>query len=157
MQLMTKEFANYKSSIYKVTIDGQTQDWDAFLISFANSTQYGNNVHIAPQARIDDGLIDVCLIRDFPKVTAPALLISLLDQSIDKNKYDVIVKARKVSIHHPNSIIGHVDGEPVKLGHDVDVEILPLSLKVAVPPFHLKQSQNIFSPFLEMLPRITIN
>ena len=98
MQLMTKEFTTYKSSVYKVTIDGQMQEWDAFLISFANSTQYGNNVHIAPQAKIDDGLIDVCFIRDFPKVTAPALLISLLDQSIDKNKYDVIVKARKVKI-----------------------------------------------------------
>lgn len=157
MQLITKEFATYKSSVYKVTIDEQTQDWDAFLISFANSTQYGNNVHIAPQARIDDGLIDVCFIRDFPKVTAPALLISLLDQSIDKNKYDVIVKARKVTIHHPVNILGHVDGEPVNLGKDVEVEILPLALKVAVPPTHLKQTQNIFSPLMEMLPKITIN
>ncbi len=157
MQLLTKEFATYKSSVYKVTIDGQTQDWDAFLISFANSTQYGNNVHIAPQARIDDGLIDVCFIRDFPKVTAPALLISLLDQSIDKNKYDVIVKARKVSIHHPKIVLGHVDGEPVKLGHDIEVEILPLSLKVALPPVHLKQTQNIFSPLIEMLPKFINN
>ncbi len=157
MQLITKEFTTYKSLLYKVTIDGQSQDWDAFLISFANSTQYGNNVHIAPQASIDDGLIDVCFIRDFPKVTAPALLISLLDQSIDKNKYDVIVKARKVSIHHPSNILGHVDGEPVKLGQDVEVEILPLSLKVIVPPIHLKQTQNFFSPLMEMFPRIIIN
>lgn len=157
MQLITKEFAKYKSSIYKVTIDGQTQEWDAFLISFANSTQYGNNVHIAPQACIDDGLIDVCFIRDFPKVTAPALLISMLDQSIDKNKYDVIVKARKVNIHHTSNILGHVDGEPVKLGQDVEVEILPLALKVAVPPAHLRQAQNLFSPLIEMLPKITIN
>lgn len=157
MQLITKEFATYKSSVYRVTIDGKTQEWDAFLISFANSTQYGNNVHIAPQALIDDGLIDVCYIRDFPKLTAPALLISLLDQSIDQNKYDLIVKARKVKIHHPLNLLGHVDGEPVHLGKDVEVEILPLSLKVAVPPTHLKQTQNIFSPIMEMLPRITIN
>ncbi|TCO09893.1 diacylglycerol/lipid kinase family protein [Natronoflexus pectinivorans] len=154
MQLITKEFANYKSAKYKVTIDGQTQLWDAFLISFANSTQYGNNFHIAPQARIDDGLIDVCLIRDFPKVTAPALLISMLDRSIDKNRYDIIVKAVKITIEHDSNLLGHVDGEPVVLGNKAEVKILPLALKVAIPPKHLKQTQNILSPLLEMLPAI---
>ena len=69
----------------------------------------------------------------------------------------MIVKARKVNIHHPVDLLGHVDGEPVHLGQDVEVEILPLSLKVAVPPGHLKQTQNIFSPIMEMLPKITIN
>ncbi len=157
MQLITKEFANYKSSKYRVTIGEKTQVWDAFLISFANSSQWGNNIHIAPQARIDDGLIDVCLIRDFPKVTAPALLISLLDQSIDKNKYDVIVKAPSVTVEHETNLLGHVDGEPVNLGKRVDVEIMPLALKVAAPPAQLKQAQNLFSPLIEMLPGITRN
>ena len=157
MHLITKEVANYKSSRYTVTIGDQTQEWDAFLISFANSSQWGNNIHIAPQARIDDGLIDVCLIRDFPKVTAPALLISLLDQSIDKNKYDVIVKAPKVTVQHKSNLLGHVDGEPVNLGKHVEVEIMPLALKVAAPPLHLRQAQNLLSPFIEMLPNITRN
>lgn len=157
MHLITREFANYKSAKYKVTIGQQTQEWDAFLISFANSTQYGNNFHIAPQARIDDGLIDVCLIRDFPKVTAPALLISMLDQSIDKNKYDVIIKASEVLIEHEEDLIGHVDGEPIHLGKRVQVNILPLALNVAAPPANLKQTQNILSPLIEMLPAMTRN
>jgi diacylglycerol kinase (ATP) len=157
MQLITKEFTNYKSARYQVTIGQKTQEWDAFLISFANSTQYGNNFHIAPQARIDDGLIDVCLIRDFPKVTAPALLISMLDQSIDKNKYDVIIKASEVIIEHEDDLRGHVDGEPVHLGKKAQVSILPLALNVAAPPADLKQTQNILSPLIEMLPAMTRN
>lgn len=157
MHLITKEFATYKSAQYKVTIGQKTQEWDAFLISFANSTQYGNNFHIAPQARIDDGLIDVCLIRDFPKVTAPALLISMLDQSIDKNKYDVIIKASEVIIEHQDGLMGHVDGEPVQLGKRAQVTILPLALNVAAPPADLKQTQNILSPLIEMLPAMTRN
>ncbi|GAO30907.1 diacylglycerol/lipid kinase family protein [Geofilum rubicundum] len=157
MQLITREFTNYKSAQYQVTIGQKTQEWDAFLISFANSTQYGNNFHIAPQARIDDGLIDVCLIRDFPKVTAPALLISMLDQSIDKNKYDVIIKASEVLIEHEEELLGHVDGEPVHLGKKAQVSILPLALNVAAPPANLKQTQNILSPLIEMLPAMTRN
>ena len=153
-QLITKEFAKYKSAPYLITINDKTQEWDAFLISFANSSQWGNNVQIAPSAEIDDGLIDVCIIRGFPKYTAPALLINLLDQSIDRNRYDVVVKANHIKIEQNEPIFGHVDGEPVFLGNKVNVEILPLSLTVAIPPAHLKQAQNIFTPIIEMLPEM---
>lgn len=152
MQLISKEFPKYKSDRYTLEIDGEKIELDAFLISFANSSQYGNNFHIAPQARIDDGLIDVCLIKDFPKYTAPALLISLVDQSIDKSKYDKIVKARKVTITHPAPLLGHVDGEPVDFGKEAEIEIMPLALKVVIPPVHLRQSSNILQPLMEMIP-----
>jgi diacylglycerol kinase (ATP) len=152
MQLISKEFPRYKSDHYQIEIDGESLELDAFLISFANSSQYGNNFYIAPQARIDDGLIDVCLIKDFPKYTAPALLISLVDQSIDKSKYDKIVKARKINISHPLPLQGHVDGEPVNLGRKVDIEIMPLALKVVIPPIHLRKTSNILQPLMEMIP-----
>jgi len=155
-QLITKEFTKYKSTTYRVTIDGNTQDWDAFLISFANSSQWGNNVKIAPNALIDDGLIDICIIRDFPKFTAPALLFNLLDQSIDQNKYDIVIKAHKVIIEHEKPMLGHVDGEPIFLEQKVIIEVLPFSLKVVIPPDHLKQAQNIFSPIIDMLPEIQV-
>lgn len=154
MQLITKEFVDYKSSTYKVTINNETSEWDAFLISFANSSQYGNNVHIAPGACIDDGLVDMCVIRDFPKYTAPALLISMLDQSIGLNKYDIIVKSPKIIVEHKSGLLGHVDGEPVNFGNTAQVEVMHLALKVVVPAPNLRQSQNILSPIIEMLPNI---
>lgn len=152
MQLISKEFPRYKSKHYILKIDGIQKELDAFLISFANSTQYGNNFHIAPQARIDDGLIDVCLIKDFPKYSAPALLISLIDQSIDKSKYDKIVKAKNVTIEHDEPLLAHVDGEPVNLGRNADIEIMPLALKVVVPPVHLRQNSTLLQPLMELIP-----
>ena len=155
-QLITKEFAKYKSSSYKVTINGKTQNWDAFLISFANSSQWGNNVKIAPYAEIDDGLIDVCIIREFPKYTAPAMLFNLLYQNIDQNRYDVVIKTREVKITSQKPILGHVDGEPISFEDEVNVKINPSSLKVVVPPEHLKQEQNLLTPIIEMLPDISV-
>lgn len=157
MQLVMQEFPNYKASSYKITVEGKTKEVNAFLISFANSSQWGNNVHIAPRAKIDDGLIDVCLIMEFPIITAPALLFSLLDQSIDKSKYDVIMKVPKVSVEHLTGMQGHVDGEPVNFGTNVNVEIMPLALNVAIPPAHLEQSQNLLTPFIDILPSMTGN
>ena len=152
LQLISKEFPKYKSKNYSLLVDDTPIELDAFLISFANSSQYGNNFHIAPGALIDDGLIDVCLIKDFPKYSAPALLFSLLDQSIDKSKYDTILKARKINIQHPKPLLGHIDGEPVHFGRDVCIEILPLALKVIVPPVHLRETTHILQPIMEMIP-----
>ena len=151
MRLITQEFAGYKSESYRLTIDGHVLEREAFLISFANSSQWGNNVHIAPGARIDDGLIDVCVVADFPKYEGPALLISLLDQSIDKSKYDEIIRARKIHNQHDTPLLGHVDGEPLMLGTDVDISILPLSLKVIVPPAQFNKG-SVLDPLIEMLP-----
>jgi YegS/Rv2252/BmrU family lipid kinase len=151
MRLITKEFATYKSESYSLSIDGHNLKREAFLISFANSSQWGNNVHIAPGAQIDDGYIDVCIVADFPKYEGPALLISLLDQSIDQNKYDEIIRARKIHLHHDQPLLGHVDGEPLILGNDVDISILHLSLKVIVPPAEFNKG-SVFDPLLEMLP-----
>ena len=152
MQLISKEFPKYKSENYTIFVDGAKIQLDAFLVSFANSSQYGNNFHIAPGALIDDGLIDVCLIKDFPKFSAPALLISMLDQSIDKNKYDTIIRARNITIRHPKPLFGHVDGEPVNLGVEAHINILPLALKVITPPEHLIQAPNILQPLMDMIP-----
>jgi len=133
MRLVAAEFATYKAGRYHLTIDDVELKTKAYLISFANSSQYGNNIYIAPDAKIDDGLIDVCIIKEFPKIVAPALLISMLGRDNIRGYLDKIVKAKNIVIEHPDELSGHIDGEPVFLGKKVTVEINPLSLKVIVP------------------------
>ncbi|MEM8381765.1 hypothetical protein Q4R97_19225, partial [Morganella morganii] len=53
--------SNYKPCTYKLTIDGVQYEREAFMISVANSPQYGNNAYIAPQASVNDGVLDVCI------------------------------------------------------------------------------------------------
>lgn len=133
IRLITKEFPNYKSKRYQIEVDGSKLEREAFLISFANSTQYGNNAHIAPSAKIDDGYFDLCIIKDFPKVEAPALLISLFDQTIDQTKYDEIILGKKLTIRSNEKLMAHIDGDPFEAGDLLDVELIPLALNVLVP------------------------
>lgn len=154
MKMIPKEFANYKPLTYTITLDGERYRLPAFLISFANSSQWGNNVHIAPQAKIDDGLIDVCIIKEFPKFTAPALLISLLDQSLDQRPYDVITRTKNIIIESQENMLGHLDGEPVELGNKAEIKINPLSLKVLIPPkdFNRINLLDPLKPLKDLLP-----
>jgi len=148
VKLITKEYAKYKSSTYKITIDGKTYQLPAFMITFANSSQWGNNIHIAPQAKIDDGLIDVCIIKEFPIYDGPSLLISILDQSVDQRRYDVMTQAKNIEIECENGLLGHLDGEPVVLGNKAEIKIHPLSLRVVVPPKDLRK--NLLEPLMDL-------
>ncbi len=153
LQLITTEFAGYKSENYLLKIDGKIYNRKAFLVSFANSSQYGNNIHIAPNALIDDGFIDVCIIHDFAKINAPAMILSLLDKSINKNDKDEVVRAKLIEIEHPTELKAHIDGEPVSLGNKASIQILPLSLKIIVPPKDLIEN-SILDPIKEIIPNI---
>lgn len=148
VKLITKEYAKYKSSVYRISIDGKTYQLPAFMITLANSSQWGNNIHIAPQAKIDDGLIDVCIIKEFPIYDGPSLLISILDQSVDQRRYDVVTRAKEIIIEGEKDLVGHLDGEPVELGEKAVIKIHPLSLKVIVPPADYRKS--ILEPLMDL-------
>ncbi len=51
--------SKYKPKKYILDIDGKVYEREAFMISVANSPQYGNNAYIAPNASINDGVLDV--------------------------------------------------------------------------------------------------
>ena len=72
---------NYHPETYDLDIvnnsDGEEvhQIYKAFLISFANASQYGNNAYIAPSASVRDGLLDVTIIEPFLAIEAPQMAI----------------------------------------------------------------------------------
>lgn len=133
IKLVVREFGDYKACKYNLTIDGKKISQKAYLISFANSSQYGNNFYISPDAKIDDGFIDVCIMNKFPKIAAPVLLISKMNKENVGGYLERIIKAKNIEIEHPKALLGHIDGEPVFLGKKVSVTIDPLSLNVVVP------------------------
>ncbi len=157
LQLIAMEYANYKPETYHLKIDDQLYVRKAFLVSFANSSQYGNNIHIAPQAKIDDGLIDVSIIHDFPIINAPTLILNLLEKAIDTNEYDEVVKAKQVIIEHEKEMMAHIDGEPVMLGKRATIEIKPASLQVIVPaqpPAEVSIFDPFIDPFKDLIPKL---
>lgn len=147
MNLITKEYPKYQANEYILNVDGHIYKRKAFLVSFANSSQWGNNIRIAPNAQIDDGLIDVCIVSEFPDFAIPSLLLSLLSQNIDKNKYDEIIRAKNIEIYNTDTLFGHVDGEPIMLAPNTKIEIIPLGLKVVVPNADFFKSWR-FSPMV---------
>ena len=94
---------------------------------------------------MDDGLMDVCMVSEFPNMAIPSLVISLLSQSIDTNKYDEMIRTKSVELLNETQLLGHVDGEPIILKPHSKIEVLPKSLNVIAPTIDFFESQR-FTP-----------
>ncbi|PKP47120.1 MAG: diacylglycerol kinase [Bacteroidetes bacterium HGW-Bacteroidetes-11] len=131
--IVTNEYTYYRPRKYKLTIDGQLYRREALFVSFANTNQFGYNTIIAPDAKIDDGLIDVCIMKKVPLILAPGIVGLLLTRKIDSSNYIEIIKAKEVSFTRRKNRVVNIDGEPVKLTKNIHVRVNPASLKVIVP------------------------
>lgn len=59
LNLILREYPTYQCKDYHIVFDEHEIDRNAWFITFANSNQFGYNAAIAPQAKLNDGLIDV--------------------------------------------------------------------------------------------------
>ena len=132
-KIIAKEYPKYKPRKYLINIDGKELTRTALFISFANSDQFGYNTSIAPKAKIDDGLIDVCIVKKVPVIEMPFLAHLLYWKQIDKSKFIETIKGKIIIIKQEKKATVNIDGDPVKLKKDIEVKINPLSLKIIVP------------------------
>ncbi|SHG98402.1 diacylglycerol/lipid kinase family protein [Pedobacter caeni] len=135
LKLGFKEMLNYKPQTYHITIDGTEYIRKAFVVSVANSSQYGNNAHIAPNASITDGLLDVCIIKEFPIYKIPVLAYHMLNASTDQSNMVEIIQGKDIRIKRMSNDAIHIDGEPFFMGKEIDVSIVPLSLNIITPDY----------------------
>ncbi|MGQ7853725.1 diacylglycerol/lipid kinase family protein [Pedobacter sp. WC2501] len=133
VKLGFKEVFNYKAQTYNLNIDGTEYTRKAFAISIANSSQYGNDVYIAPNASVKDGLLDICIIKPFPIIKLPVLGYVMLRGKAESSDMIEIIKGKNIKIIRETAGAVHVDGEPLQMGVEIEAVINPLSLKVIVP------------------------
>lgn len=124
------EIIHYQPEWYTLTIDGQVYTRKAFMISLANSTQYGNNAQIAPEASLTDGLLDFCVVKPFPLYMFPVLAYRLFSKTAHKSDFLEIFKAREVLIERDRPGPVHLDGEPLEMGTQLRVVMNPASLNI---------------------------
>jgi diacylglycerol kinase family enzyme len=133
IKLVLTEFSTYKEKRFSILVDGKSFERDCFLLTFANSSQFGNNAVIAPFANVQDNIIDISMIRRFPATAAPLLIYRMMTNSINRSSYFESMKGKEIVLLNKEELLGHIDGEPVKFTGDLTIKMNPLSLKVVVP------------------------
>lgn len=126
-----KNFFLLKSVHITLQIEGEEPiTEDLFVLSIANTRQFGNNAFIAPAAKPNDGIIDIVLIKPFPKIIAPLIVYRLFRGTLKDSKYFRYIKTDKPFTIRTNETRFHIDGEAVEFKGDVVVKIKRDVLKV---------------------------
>lgn len=123
---------NYQPEVYVIDEDNRTEHMKAFLISAANASQYGNNAYIAPQATMQDGLLDITIIEPFGALDAAQVAIEMFNKTLDKNLKVKTFRTKHIHIHRQKPGIIHFDGEPVEDAQDVDINVVPKGINILV-------------------------
>jgi YegS/Rv2252/BmrU family lipid kinase len=139
--LTFKTFLQLRPFHVTISCDGEEiVSEELFVVTIANTRQFGNYAFIAPDAIPNDGKIDLVLIRPFPKIFGPLFVIRLFTKTINKSKYVWHIKTDKQIVIRTDENRYHIDGEPVCISGEVVVKIKKEVLKV------LKTSGNKFLP-----------
>lgn len=128
-----REGCRYAGREYTVTLEGDsraTTTMNALLIAFANGSEYGMGVRIAPHARLDDGLLEACVVRDRPVLSRFVHARHLVRGSIDRAPELVRASVRQAVVDSPAEIEYHLDGEPGVARGPLEIRVRPGALKV---------------------------
>lgn len=125
-----KKFKEFEACI---TIGERQFTRQAFIIAIANSSQYGNNVRIAPDASICDHKLRISLLRKAP-VYRIDFLYAFVAGSISRSKFCEMFETDALTVSLTDPVPYHVDGEPFGEDKNFTIKIQPASLSMLVSP-----------------------
>jgi YegS/Rv2252/BmrU family lipid kinase len=129
-----KEVFRFPAFTVRLHSEGWEASVDCLSLGIANGKYCGGGFMLAPRAVIDDGLIDVAAIGDFPKLER---LYRLPQARAGKHINLPQVQyhqAAEATIASEDELIAHMDGEPYKLpSSPFRVRAVPRALRVLVP------------------------
>ena len=132
IQSIIKDIFQYKPETYQLQGENVDLTTTAFLINFANASQWGYDAYIAPKASVQDGWLDVVIASDFPLVAAPGLALCLFTKIIDETLHLNTLRTKEITLTRPSEGVAHIDGTPVIMPAQLHVKIVEEGLKVLV-------------------------
>lgn len=129
--LTFKTFLALRPFHVKIKCDGkEIVSEKLFVLTIANTRQFGNNAFIAPDAKPNDGMIDIVMIKPFPKILGSIFIIRLFTKRINNSKYVKHFQTNKEIVIETAETRFHIDGEPLDISGKVVIRIKKEVLKV---------------------------
>ncbi len=130
---MLEMFFIQKPNTYEIICPEGTIKDVAFVVTCANASQYGYDAHIAPHADIQDGKMNIAILKPLTILDVPKTSIQLFTKKIDENKKMEELMTSSAIIKRETEGVMHIDGDPMHMGKEIRVEIIAQGLKVIAP------------------------
>jgi YegS/Rv2252/BmrU family lipid kinase len=133
IRIGVREGCLYCARQYDLELDGARRRLPALLVAFANGREYGMGARIAPQAELDDGLLDATIVEDRPVLARFWHARHLALGTAHRAPLVTVCQVRRATIDADGDIEYHVDGEPGTARGPIEVDVAPKALRVKVP------------------------
>ncbi len=121
----------YKNQNIMLTVNGNTEAREIFLIAVGNGRAMGGGFFLTPNAEIDDGLFDICIIRGLKKREVFLNLPKAIKGEHINIKQVQMLRADKLNVVSEAGIAVHADGELLGVDlKELNIKIHPKILEV---------------------------
>lgn len=122
------ELARLKPIRYTIDLDGNRQQTNAVLVSIGNSVSLGGGMKITPDAKLDDGLLDVLVVQPLSRTAFLRIFPRVFAGTHVTDPRVAIHRAKRIRIA-ADGIAAFADGERIGL-LPIDVEVAPKAVRV---------------------------
>jgi diacylglycerol kinase (ATP) len=133
----------FSSKTYTFTLNSKGLQYtvDAFFISVANSNQFGNNFTISPKASLQDGLLDIIVVKKMNKLKLIFSVfrhikmgsVSELDEKVLNKDGIQYFQTNKLTITNNQLAPLHIDGDPATTQNRFTIQVVPRAINLLQP------------------------
>jgi len=121
----------YHAPLVELSVDGQEIVRPSMMLSIMNGRRFGGGFLMTPEAEMDDGLFDVCLVGQVPRPAMVGFVPRFMRGTHVTDARVTLSRGRRVRVVSESPWAAHVDGEIYGLGASrYEVEILPQRLRL---------------------------
>jgi YegS/Rv2252/BmrU family lipid kinase len=129
---LVRALAAWKHAAFTVEVDGERVSFSGWSVAAANAKGYGGGMLLAPDARLDDGALDVVLIADISKWGYLRTAPSVFKGTHVRNPAVRVLRGAEVRVESDRPFVVYADGDPIGQT-PITLRALPAALQVLMP------------------------
>lgn len=134
-KLVINAIRHYQSATYKLETESEALEEKAFFITAANGNQFGYNFKIAPDAKLNDGLLDICIMKPLHWSHLPAVSLRALSGKLSGSKFVKHIRCRQLVISSEETLEWmQVDGDALQVTNNrVEIVLQEKAIRILAP------------------------
>jgi diacylglycerol kinase (ATP) len=125
------ELRTFRPVPYELVLGGETWTTEAMLVAVGNGSSYGGGMRVCPDARLDDGLLDITVLGPISKPEFLRVFPTVYKGTHVRHPAVTVRRARQVTLTSPG-VTAYADGERVSV-LPVTCDAVPDGMRVFAP------------------------
>ena len=124
-------FLSFKEGRYlRVEYDEGREEGDFTTVVAANNQYYGGGYRVSPASRIDDGLMEIYLVKKLNRIRMAKVILSMKDAGHLKDPSLTMIRTKKLMVSSLEPVTANIDGEPL-VSDRFDLELIQGGIRLA--------------------------